>query len=53
MKNILSRQEEKLNKYIDRLNELEITFKRINKSIKENDAYSKELIKLVEEQKIL
>lgn len=51
MQEILIKQEEKLNNYIDRLNELEIIFKRKNKSIKETEAYSKELIKLIEEQK--
>jgi hypothetical protein len=51
MQNIISKQEEKLTGYIDKLNELEIVFKRKNKLIKENEAYAKELIKLVEEQK--
>ena len=52
MQNIISKQEEKLTGYIDKLNELEIVFKRKNKLIKENEAYAKELIRFVEEQKI-
>ena len=51
MQNIIEKQEEKLTTYINKLNELEIDFKRKNKSLKENEAYAKELIKFVEEQK--
>ena len=51
MQSIIDKQEEKLTTYINKLNELEVDFKRKNKSIKENEAYAKELIKFVEEQK--
>ena len=51
MENIVMKQEEKLNNYINKLNELEVNFKRKNKMLKENEAYAKELIKFVEEQK--
>ena len=47
MEEIKVLQEEKLTKYIDKFNELEIIFKRKNILIKENEAYVKELIKLI------
>ena len=51
MNEIIIRQEEKLNIFIDRLNQLELLIKKKNKIIKENEIYSLELYKIVGEQK--
>ena len=51
MSEIIIRQEEKLNIFIDRLNQLELLIKKKNKIIKENEIYSLELYKIVGEQK--
>ena len=52
MNEIIIRQEEKLNIFIDRLNQLELLIKKKNKIIKENEIYSLELYKIVGEQKL-
>ena len=51
MNEIIIRQEEKLNIFIERLNQLELLIKKKNKIIKENEIYSLELYKIVGEQK--
>ena len=51
MSEIIIRQEEKLNIFIEKLNQIELLIKKKNKIIKENEIYALELYKIVGEQK--
>ena len=51
MEEMIIKREEKLNIFGDRLNSLEELIKIKTKQIKENEIYSKELVKIIEEQK--
>ena len=51
MEELIIKREEKLNIFFDKLNIFEEMIKKRTKLLKENEFYSKELIKIVEEQK--
>ena len=51
MEDIIIKQEEKLNILIEKIKQVEEIIKRKNRILKENEAYSIELIKIIEQQK--